>query len=262
MNWRVGTSGWSYNHWRRVFYPEGLPTSRWFEHYARTFDTVEINATFYRMMPDRTFEAWREKAPEGFQYAVKMWQQITHRKRLNEVASEVADFLKRAALLGDRLGPILIQLPPGFRLDVERLRRFLALLSREFDYAVEFRNQTWFTDEVYDLLREHGVGFCIFHHVTIGCPRVITAPLVYLRFHGETDRYAGKYTTDHLARWADFARECLDKGHHVVAYFNNDYKGYAVENARQLRALLEAKTGGKGRAAAGRKTAGRRKARE
>jgi len=238
MNYRVGTSGWSYNHWKDVFYPESLPASRWFEHYAAHFDTVEINATFYRMMADTTFVGWRDKAPAHFRYAVKMWRQVTHRKMLKEAGAEVSEFLKRAALLGERLGPILIQLPPRFALNLDRLERFLPLLSDEFEYALEFRHPSWFTDPVYNLLRERQVALCIFHHVKIECPRVVTAPLVYLRFHGESERYAGKYTTEHLRQWANFAHKCIDDGHHVAAYFNNDVKGHAVENAREFRALV------------------------
>jgi uncharacterized protein YecE (DUF72 family) len=237
-NFRVGTSGWSYSHWKNVFYPPTLPASRWFEHYATHFDTVEINATFYRMMPDKTFEGWRDKAPAGFLYAVKMWRQITHRRKLGDAHREVSDFLKRAAFLGDRLGPILIQLPPNLGVDVERLARFLPLLSADFEYAVEFRHPSWFSEPVYDLLRERRIAFCVFHHVEIECPQEVTAPLVYLRFHGESGIYSGKYTAQRLARWARFADGCLSEGHHVAAYFNNDYRGYAVENAREFRDLL------------------------
>lgn len=238
---RVGTSGWSYKHWKGVFYPEDIPQRRWFEHYAENFDTVEINATFYRLMPESTFRGWRDKAPPGFRYAVKMWRQVTHRKALRDVDTEVADFLKRAAILGDRLGPILIQLPPRLGADVERLSGFFASLSGDFEYALEFRNAGWFTEEVYEILRERRIGLCIYHHVRIDCPKVATAPLVYLRFHGESGLYKGRYTTDHLKAWAKFARECIRGGHHVAAYFNNDVDGYAVANAREFRELLEPK---------------------
>ncbi|MBM3334192.1 DUF72 domain-containing protein [Candidatus Sumerlaeota bacterium] len=238
VNCRVGTSGWQYAHWRKIFYPDGLPTACWFEHYAEHFDTVEINSTFYRMMPEETFRRWREKAPRGFLYAVKMWRQITHRKKLKDAEREVTDFLKRAAALGDRLGPILIQLPPNLQLDLDRLERFLAVLSGEFQYAMEFRHASWFSEEVCDLLRKHRVALCVFHHVSIACPRVVTAPLIYLRFHGAEGRYAGKYSSEQLGERADFVRPYLRKGHRLVAYFNNDHKGHAVENACEFRALL------------------------
>jgi uncharacterized protein YecE (DUF72 family) len=238
---RVGTSGWSYKHWKGVLYPEGEPQRRWFEIYADSFDTVEVNATFYRMMPESTFEGWRDKAPDGFVYAVKMWRMITHRKTLKDVEDMVADFLGRVAILGDRLGPILIQLPPSFHCDIDRLARFLCLLSDGFRYALEFRHASWLAEPVYDLLRERRIALCIFHHPRIDCPRVVTAPLVYLRFHGATTRYAGRYTTEHLRNWAGFARDCTAEGLDVVAYFNNDYKGYAVDNARELRELIEVK---------------------
>jgi len=239
MNYRVGTSGWSYDHWKGAFYPETLPASRRFEHYAQQFDTVEINSTFYRIMPDTTFEGWRHKAPSGFLYALKMWQQITHRKKLNNVGGEVADFLKRATRLGDRLGPILIQLPPNLHLDLKRLASFLPLLSGEFEYAVEFRHPSWFTDPVYDLLRSRKIAFCVFHHIEFDCPRIVTAPLVYLRFHGSSGIYSGRYGRKGLEPWAEFAAGCLRKGHHIAAYFNNDYMAQAVEDAREFLGLLK-----------------------
>ncbi|MCX8037538.1 MAG: DUF72 domain-containing protein [Candidatus Sumerlaeia bacterium] len=240
----IGTSGWSYPHWRGVFYPETLPTAKWFEHYAGQFDTVEINATFYRLMPESTFALWRDKAPKGFLYAVKMWRQITHRKYLAEVKSDVSEFLKRAAVLGEHLGPILIQLPPNLPCDPERLDAFLGLLSREFEYAVEFRHASWFSDRVYELLRTHQAAFCIFHHVRMDCPRERTAPLVYLRFHGASGRYSGKYSAEQLEGWAKFGSDCLRDHRRLFAFFNNDYKGYAVENAQQLRALLLSRSDG------------------
>lgn len=235
---RIGTSGWSYDHWQGVFYPEGLPADRWFGHYAEHFDTVEINNTFYQLPEERIFESWRQQAPAGFLYAVKANRYLTHMKKLNEPEEPLERFLSRARLLGHKLGPILYQLPPNWHRDVDRLGRFIDLLPADLTHVFEFRDETWFSDETFDLLRKQGMGFCIFDGLKLVCPRQVTGPTVYLRFHGTSAEYGGKYTREMLAKWAEQIRGWYAEGRDVYAYFNNDPHGYAVENAQALRELV------------------------
>lgn len=237
MEIRIGTSGWNYKHWIGVLYPEGLAQKRWFERYQEVFDTVEINATFYRLPDPKVFEGWRNKARPGFLYAVKVWRVITHRRRLKGVEDAWAQFVERVRLLGHRLGPLLLQLPPGLKQDLPLLRDFLALVPSDLFLAVEFRNTSWYAEEVYTLLRDHGAAFCIHDHPRIPCPRVVTADWTYIRFHGKGRLYSGAYEEADLKEWAAFIRG-LSGVRRVFAYFNNDFEGHAVRNALQLRELL------------------------
>lgn len=238
MGWRVGTSGWVYPHWRGVFYPPGLPQAEWFRYYARHFVTVEINNTFYRLPGEATFDRWREQAPAGFVYAVKANRYLTHVRRLRDCAAPLARFLDRARRLGDKLGPILYQLPPRWRPNLERLQGFLALLPQDLTHVMEFRDPRWFNPEVYALLREHNVGFCIYHMPDQESPLVVTGDVVYIRFHGAGALYAGSYPDETLRAWAERIRRWAEAGYQVYAYFNNDAFGHAVRNALTLNALL------------------------
>ena len=235
---RVGTSGWVYPHWRDVFYPRDLPQKAWFAYYARHFDTVEINNTFYRLPADTTFDAWRQQAPPGFLYAVKASRYITHVRRLRECADPLARFLARARRLGPHLGPILYQLPPRWKPNPERLAAFLALLPADLTHVIEFRDPRWFIPDVRDLLRAHNVAFCQFHMPDLETPAWVTATTVYIRFHGAGARYMGSYPDAFLRQWADRIRDWAEAGLTVYAYFNNDAFGNAVRNARTLKTFL------------------------
>lgn len=234
----IGTSGWVYDHWQGVFYPENLPQEAWFEHYAAHFQTVEINNTFYQLPEEDTFHAWREQAPEEFQYAVKANRYITHMKKLKDPEESVPDFLSRARLLEDHLGPILWQLPPNWYADPERLASFANLLPEDMGHAVEFRDPDWFQGEIRDILEEHALSFVIFSMPGLDCPRWTTADLIYLRFHGVEDRYQGRYGEEGLKPWAARIASWLEDGHKVRAYFNNDDRGFAVQDAQLLRDLV------------------------
>ncbi len=238
INPRVGTSGWVYPHWRDVFYPIGLPQREWFAHYARHFDTVEINNTFYRLPAETTFDAWRDQAPVGFLYAVKASRYITHVRRLRDCAEPLERFLSRVRRLGPHLGPILYQLPPRWKPNLDRLARFLALLPPDLTHVVEFRDERWFIPEVFDLLRAHNVAFCIFHMPELETPLEVTADVVYVRFHGAGALYMGSYPDDVLRTWAARMREWVASGLQVYAYFNNDAFGNAVRNALTLKTFL------------------------
>lgn len=232
---RVGTSGWVYPHWRGVFYPDGLPQTRWFEFYARTFSTVEINNTFYRLPGEAAWRRWRQAAPPGFVYAVKGSRYITHVKRLAAGAASLDLFTGRARILEDRLGPILWQLHPEHRRDPERLRTFLEQLPRDLRHVFEFRHPSWFCDDIYALLRDAGAGLCAYHMVDHATPLVATADFAYMRFHGSGDLYGGRYGDDELAGWVE--RLAALPVSDVFVYFNNDAFGHAVDNALTFRAL-------------------------
>jgi len=199
----IGTSGWVYPHWRGVFYPPKLTTSRWLPFYAEHFRTVEINNTFYRLPSEKAFRDWRAAVPPGFRFAVKANRFITHMKKLREPAEPLERFLSRARLLSDRLGPILYQLPPRWRCNLPRLRDFLTILPRDLTHVFEFRDPSWMNEDVFAALEEHGAALCVISHP-----------------------------------WAEQVREALAGGRQVHVYFNNDAFGYAVRNAQRLGELL------------------------
>ncbi len=235
----IGTSGWVYPHWRSVFYPPKLKTADWLSFYARHFATVELNNSFYRLPSERAFDAWRDTVPPGFRFAVKANRYLTHMKKLRDPAEPLERFLSRTRRLGDRLGPILYQLPPNWNCNLERLSEFLSILPADLTHAFEFRNATWFTEEVFVLLADHGAAFCIISLPGAECPLRATAPTVYIRLHGSEAKYGSCYREDELQWWAGQVARFLAEGREVYVYFNNDAFGYAVQNARRLRELLE-----------------------
>ena len=181
---RIGTSGWTYKHWRGGFYPHGLPQSRWFTRYAEVFDTAEINATFYRLPSQATVAGWREKAPEGFVFAWKASKYVTHAKRLLDAAPSLERIYAPMLTLGAKLGPCLIQLPPSMKLDLERLTTFLDLLPRERRHTVEFRHPSWYVDPVLEVLASRNVALCVSDHHHAPAPALATADFAYVRLHG------------------------------------------------------------------------------
>ncbi len=234
----IGTSGWVYRHWRGVFYPWDLPTQRWLQHYATRFDTVELNNTFYRLPSERAFSAWKENSPQRFRYAIKASRYITHMKKLQGVEEALSRFLERSRLLGERLGPILYQLPPHWKCNIDRLRSFLHILPRDQRHVLEFRNASWLSEEVFATLAEHGVGLCIVSLPDFPCLLRTTAPFAYIRLHGAEAVYGSCYSERELQWWAEQILGFLETGKDVYAYFNNDAHGYAVQNAVRLKELL------------------------
>jgi uncharacterized protein YecE (DUF72 family) len=232
---RIGTSGYQYDHWRGAFYPEALPKGRWLAYYAERLDSVEVNNTFYRLPEPATFDHWREQAPAGFLYALKYSRYGSHLKRLKDPAPTLEHFLAGARRLGDRLGPVLVQLPPRWRANPERLDDFLALVPEGLRFAVEVRDPDWLCAAVYRVLERHGAALC-WHDMLPDHPRRLTADWVYLRYHG--DHYQGRYADAFLAAEAEVIRGHLADGRDVYAYFNNDEKAYAAANALTLRALV------------------------
>jgi uncharacterized protein YecE (DUF72 family) len=236
---RIGCSGWQYRHWRGDFYPSTLSTSRWLEHYVSTFDTVELNNSFYRLPDRETFERWRERTPDRFLFAVKASRFLTHLKKLKDPQEPLARFFEHAAGLGPRLGPVLYQLPPRWMLDLDRLRAFAAALPCGFRQAIEFRDPSWYAPESLAVLEQAGVSLCLHDMAGSESPRVRIGPFVYVRFHGTT-RYGGAYGDDQLDDWAGWIRGELAAGRDVFAYFNNDIGGHAPRDAVRLRARLGA----------------------
>jgi uncharacterized protein YecE (DUF72 family) len=237
----IGCSGWSYDHWVGVFYPEGLPKARWRDVYAAEFDTVELNASFYRWPGTQRFQRWGEVLPDGFRMATKASRWITHARRLRDPENAWATRLSEAwQALGSRAGPVLLQLHPEHQRDDERLADFLGRLPDELPVAVELRHASWHAEEVFALLERHRAAYVVMSGARLPCVLRATAPFVYVRLHGPSAEhlYAGSYSEDDLRWWADRVREWLDQGRDVWAYFNNDGAGHAVRNAQRLRQLL------------------------
>ncbi|MBS1565184.1 MAG: DUF72 domain-containing protein [Bacteroidetes bacterium] len=235
----IGTSGWHYKHWKQVFYPPDLPEADQLAYYAQFFGTVEINNSFY-MLPDRkTFTAWKKATPPGFFFSVKGSRFITHMKKLKADKASVKKFMSHAGGLGEKLGPVLFQLPPRWRVNVERLREFLQRLPHDHRYAFEFREHSWYTKEVYQALEQYNCAFCIYeleHHLS---PLEVTASYIYVRLHGPGNKYQGSYPDSTLRTWARRIKKWRAAGKDVYVYFDNDQAGYAVTNAKRLRTMVK-----------------------
>lgn len=237
----VGTSGWHYKHWRGLFYPDNLPAKEMFPFYAKTFDTVEINNTFYRLPLPTTFDSWRENSPGNFLFAVKGSRFITHMKKLKDPVTSSQKFFAGVERLGRKLGPILFQLPPRWNLNTERLTLFLEALPEDHKYVFEFRDESWLVKEVYEILRKHNVAFCIHDLAHMQTPLEITADFTYIRFHGPgAAKYRGSYSMRVLQDWAERTTTWRRNLSAIYVYFNNDIGGHAINNAKTLRELLGA----------------------
>jgi len=237
---RIGCSGWQYRHWRGVLYPAGLPVRLWLEHYADRFETVELNNSFYRLPTADAFAAWRQRTPDGFCFAVKASRYLTHRRRLREPAEPLDRFWSRAIRLGDRLGPVLYQLPPRWRRNPERLSSFLAALPSDRRQVIEFRDPSWYHAEIDVLLARSGVSRCIHDMRGSRSPLEPIGSFVYLRLHGAGTRYGGRYPAMELTQWAERLAGWAAEGRDAYVYFNNDVGGHAVRDAERLRERLAA----------------------
>jgi uncharacterized protein YecE (DUF72 family) len=236
---RIGCSGWNYGHWRERVYPKGCPPGRWLEHYSTLFDTVEVNNTFYRLPKRDAVARWVEQTPADFVLTVKMSRYVTHIKRLTDLGSGLERFYERIEPLtrSPKLGPVLWQLPPTFRRDDERLGPALAALPPG-RHAFEFREPSWYADDVYAALRAHDVALVIPDSPKYPFRTLeLTADWTFVRFHHGTRGRRGNYSDSELEVWAqriDEWRREVD----VYAYFNNDWEGFAVANGLRLRELL------------------------
>ena len=206
--------------------------------YYERFDSVELNNSFYHLPKRPALECWRDSTPGNFCFAAKASRFLTHMKKLKDSEAGLSRFLEAIEVLGEKLGPILFQLPPHWQVDVERLRTFLALLPSYHRYAFEFRNTTWETPAIYDLLQERKIGYCVFDLAGYQSPVQITADFAYVRLHGPGGKYQGSYSDDALHIWAERIARWQDLLTAVFVYFDNDDSGYAPANATRLRELL------------------------
>ncbi|MBX4204574.1 MAG: DUF72 domain-containing protein [Candidatus Doudnabacteria bacterium] len=243
----VGTSGWQYKHWNARFFPEDLPKKDWLPFLASKFKTVEVNTTFYHMARVSTFQKWKQEVPPGFLFTLKFYRLFTHFKKLNFEKQDLETleaFFRNGAKLGRKLGPILVQFPPSLGVNLEKLgfllsevRKIEKKLKKKFKIACEFRHKTWFTEEVYEFMRQQKAAFVITNSPAWPSQVIKTADFVYMRFHGRTKLFASNYTEKELEQWAKILKAL--KAKEVYAYFNNDANAYAADNAQYLKKLLD-----------------------
>jgi uncharacterized protein YecE (DUF72 family) len=248
---RIGTSGYHYKHWVGPFYPPKTPPSRMLEYYVRHFDTLELNNSFYRLPAIDAFAAWRDATPRNFVFSVKASRFLTHNKKLKDPENALDNLLPRAEHLGRKLGPMLFQLPPRWRVNVERLEALLKILPREHRYAFEFRETSWMTNEVLRLLRRYNAAFCIYELAGYHSPCEITADFAYVRLHGPGEnKYQGSYNAARLRQWARRIEQWSRTLKAIYVYFDNDQLGYAARNAMALREMVLGRYAGPARRAA------------
>lgn len=235
----IGTSGWVYPHWHQSVYPKALPEADWLQFYAKRFNSVEINHSFYRLPTAENIDTWYGSTPEGFLFSVKASRYITHMKKLTESEQTLKPFLQCVEGLGNKLGPVLFQLPPKWRCNPARLNDFLKGLPVGIKAAFEFRDRSWHNDEVRSILARHNAAFCIFDIGGFTSPKLVTADFIYLRLHGPDQAYRGSYSKTQLGSWAEWLEGQDSETAYI--YFDNDEKGFAVANAETFKKLVEQK---------------------
>jgi uncharacterized protein YecE (DUF72 family) len=233
----IGTSGWHYKHWIGAFYPPKLPATKMLDFYLRHFDTVEVNNSFYRLPDPATLQAWREQTPKDFVFAVKGSRFITHNKKLKEPQHALQNLLPRVEVLEEKLGPVLFQLPPSWRVNEARLEEFLQALPVHHRYTFELREPSWFTPGVLELLRKHRAAFCVYDIGGFHSPVEVTTDFAYIRLHGPGNKYQGSYSAGALERWAAWIADWRKRLREIYIYFDNDQAGYAAHNALTLKRM-------------------------
>ena len=237
-NLYIGTSGWSYNHWFEIFYPPDLANNRMLEYFSSKFDTVELNTSFYGIPQEKTIKKWIRTVPKDFIFTVKGNQMITHRKKLINTKQSLDLFFERINLFKKKLGPILWQLPPSLKPNIERLDQFIKELPKNLMHIFEFRHKDWFNDDIFSFLISKNVSPAIINGLNMPIKTDFNSPVIYNRFHGPGSYYQSKYTEKDLQYWGNIISNYLKDGKKVYAYFNNDAFGYAVDNALYLRNLI------------------------
>ncbi len=235
----TGTSGWSYDEWKGDFYPEDIAKKDWFGYYCKHFDTVELNATFYRSFPEKTYRGWAEKAPVHFKYVLKAPRLLTHRKFLKDPESILGRFEERASLMNDKTGLLLLQLAPKTPVEHERLENVFRSSKDPGKLAVEFRNEKWMNKEVFKLLEKYRIVYCNPDSPDIRVDSILTSDTGYIRLHGRKEWYKYNYSKDELGEISDAAEQMISKGAKTVyIFFNNDYQTHAPVNALALKKML------------------------
>ncbi|MBD3193828.1 MAG: DUF72 domain-containing protein [Candidatus Lokiarchaeota archaeon] len=231
-----GTSGWYYDDWKNVFYPSNIKKSDWLNYYSSVFNTVEVNASFYRLPFKNMVKGWKNKTPDNFIFTFKGSRLITHNKKLKNVNDYLDKFFKRITL-SEKVGVVLWQLPPSLKKDIDRLEQFFDNLSTEFRHCVEFRHDSWFDPDVYDVLKKHNIAYCIISAPGLPSTIQVTTDFAYIRFHGTHEWYKHKYSKNELNGWATKIKQMnVDD---IYVYFNNDYNAFAPKNAKSLIDLLK-----------------------
>jgi len=234
----IGTSGWSYKHWKNIFYPSGLKTTDWLNFYTQLFNITELNTSFYHLPKIETTTAWAKKVPTGFMFCPKMSRYLTHMKKLNDPEESFEKFFDVFTPLKRKLGPVLIQLPPSLHFNFEKAEHLYKLCKKKYSYyrfAMEVRHQSWLEKESMDLMKRYNIAFVIAQSGT-GFPYAenVTAQHIYVRFHGPQQLYASSYSDEELQAFANLFIQWKNDGHSVWAFFNNDVFGYAIVNAKRL----------------------------
>lgn len=236
---RIGTSGWHYADWWGPFYPPDLKKKDALTFYVTRFNAAELNAPFYRTPTPEAVANWRNSSPPGFRFAWKASRFITHWRRLLIDDNSFELLHSRLDILGEKLGPVLFQLPPQMKADRERLAKFLARLWPQWRYAFEFRHESWYDPRIFDLLSEHDAALCLSDHASAPAPREVTASWVYVRNHGPSGRYHGSYSDESLAEWAESIARWRREGRDVWCFFDNDVKSAAPQDAQRLLDMLK-----------------------
>jgi uncharacterized protein YecE (DUF72 family) len=235
----IGTSGYQYRHWKEKFYA-GIPQRQWLSYYASHFSTVEINATFYGFFQPSTYQKWNEATPDMFHFVLKGPRRITHQKKLNNIAVDLAAFYQNAQILGSKLKLMLWQFPLSYKQSpssIDRLTSFLRIVPSAVEHVFEFRDESWFTNMTYELLERHNAGIVVNDAKLFPKAIIATGPIAYIRFHGPDALYASSYTDTHLAAWARRIHQ-FQTERDVYCFFNNDIGGHAIDNAQTLQTIL------------------------
>lgn len=239
----IGTSGWSYRHWKNEFYPPGMKPTDYLSYYAKIFDITELNTCFYHIPRDTTIEGWKEKVPKGFKFCAKMSRFVTHIKRLKEAEPSLEKFFNAFAPLKDKMGPVLIQLPPSLKFDYDIAENFYTLLREEYkgyEFVMEVRHETWLENDSLNLMTRFNIGVVVSQSGSrFPYSEMVTAKNIYVRFHGPEQLYASSYSDEQLVYFAEKFKEWSEEGHDVWAFFNNDINGHAYENAKRLEQFVD-----------------------
>lgn len=240
-NINIGTSGWSYKHWKDIFYPQGLKATAWLEYYSRFFNIAEINTSFYHLPKHQTVLNWMEKAPPGFLFCPKLSRYITHMKKLKEVEEPLERFFDVFLPMQQHMGPVLVQLPPQLKWDYDRAEPFFRLLQKDykaFTFVLEVRHDSWLHNDSLNLLAQYNIGLVISQSGGFfPYSEMVTAQNVYIRFHGPRELYASGYSDEELQYYAQKIKSWVQDGHTIWAFFNNDIHGFAFADAQRLQQM-------------------------